>query len=76
MFILFSPLCQTKHCVEKKIKLKDTNAKLNALITHFPQIVGENNFLQKKKMQDSSKTLLLHIILSERLFKGQNFLNG
>jgi len=55
MFILFSPLCQTKHCVEKKIKLKDTNAKLNALITHFPQIVGENNFLQKKKCKIRQK---------------------
>jgi hypothetical protein len=31
MFIFLSPLGQTKHCVEKKFKFKDTNEKIYSL---------------------------------------------
>ncbi len=52
MFVLFFPLGHTKHHVKKismkRIKLEDTNAKLNALGVHFPQIVVANDFLQPK----------------------------
>jgi len=41
----------------KIIKLKDTNAKANALAIHFPQTVMANGFLQPK-VQDSPKTFV------------------
>jgi hypothetical protein len=56
----------------KKNRLKDTNAKLNALVTHFRQIIRVNGFLPKK-MQDSPKTLSFHIILSKKNLKLKNF---
>jgi hypothetical protein len=48
----FSPLYKAKHRVKKtfvkKTKLKDTNARSNALTMHFSQIASENGFLQPK----------------------------
>jgi hypothetical protein len=48
----FSPLSEAKHHVKKtfvkKTKLKDTNARSNALTMFFTQIARENGFLQPK----------------------------
>jgi hypothetical protein len=48
----FFPPNQAKHHVKKtfmkRIKLEDTNAKLNVLATQFTQIVRANGFEQSK----------------------------
>jgi hypothetical protein len=48
----FSPLGEAKHHVKrtfvKKTKLKDTNARSNALTIHFSQISKANGFFNQK----------------------------
>ncbi len=60
MFFFF-PLGHTKHHVKKvsikRIRLKDTNAKSNALAVHFLQTIMANGFLQPK-VQDIPKVFV------------------
>jgi hypothetical protein len=57
----FSPPNQAKHHVKKtfmkRIRLEDTNAKLNVLATQSTQIVQANGFLQSK-VKDSPKAFI------------------
>jgi hypothetical protein len=59
-----------KKKIVKGIELKDKNVKFNPLTTHSSQILKANEFLQSK-VQDFPKTLLLHIIIFKRLFRGE-----